>query len=107
MEYIRRISTAPPPHLKGVFSPLRHPSDQDLEDWLGWNPDLMRSLTELKEEADDNKVCMEKMSTMITMVLKKLKGLEAAEALRTGKVMNTGRESKEDTGKEDKKVAEK
>ena len=79
-------------HLEGAVHPIQYPCEQDLEDWVGWNPALMYTLRELdcsqKEDTNDSRVCMEKMEVMLTAVLKKLKNLEEAEALRAEKEGN-------------------
>ena len=35
-------------YLNSAFDPIPYPSDQELEDWVGWNPALMDILRELK-----------------------------------------------------------
>ena len=79
-------------HLESAVDPIQYPSEQDLEDWVGWNPALMHTLRELecsqKLEANDSRVCMEKMEVMLTAVLKKLKNLEEAETLSAEKEGN-------------------
>ena len=82
-------------YLETASDPIPYPSDQELEDWVGWNPALMDILRELKYEADDAKMRTERMAVLMTAVLRKVKGLEDAEALRT-KDLNLQKESKGD-----------
>ena len=79
--------------LETASDPIPYPSDQDLEDWFGWNPAIMDILRELKFEADDARVRTERMAVALTAVLRKVKNLEDAEALRT-KDLNLQKESK-------------
>ena len=37
-------------YLETASNPIPYPSDQELEDWVGWNPALMVILRELKYE---------------------------------------------------------
>ena len=87
-------------YLESAANPIPYPSDQELEDWVGWNPALMYTLRELKSEADAAKVRTERMAVILTSVLKKLKGLEAAEALRAEKEMNFRKGFQESKGNE-------
>ena len=82
-------------YLETASDPIPYPSDQELEDWVGWNPALMDILRELKYEAEDVKMRTERMAVLMTAVLRKVKGLEDAEALRT-KDLNLQKESKGD-----------
>ena len=34
-------------HLESAVHPIQYPCEQDLEDWVGWNPTLMYTLREL------------------------------------------------------------
>ena len=82
-------------YMETASDPIPYPSDQELEDWVGWNPALMDILRELKYEADDAKLRTDRMAVIMTAVLKKVKSLEDAEALRT-KDLNLQKESKGD-----------
>ena len=79
-------------HLEGADLLINYPCEQDLENWVGWNPALMDSLRELdcsqREDANESKIRLEKIDVMLTTILQKLKGLEAADALRTEKENN-------------------
>ena len=79
-------------YLETASDPIPYPSDQDLEDWVGWNPDIMEILRELKFEADETRVRTERMAVIMTTVLKKVKCLEKAEALHS-KESNLQKES--------------
>ena len=72
-------------HLEGTDLPIQFPCEQDLENWVGWNPALMDTLRELdcsqREDANDSRIRLEKIDMMLTAILKKLKNLEEAEAL--------------------------
>ena len=68
-------------YLETASDPIPYPSDQDLEDWVGWNPAIMDILRELKFEANETRVRTERMAVIMTAVMRKLKGLEDAEAL--------------------------
>ena len=79
-------------YLETASDPIPYPSDQDLEDWVGWNPAIMDILRELKFEADETQVRTERMAVVLTAVLRKVKSLEDAEALRL-KELNLQKES--------------
>ena len=76
-------------HLEGANLLIKHPGEQDLENWVGWNSSLMDTLREIelsqREDATESKISLEKMDAMLTAILKKLKNLEEAEALRSEK----------------------
>ena len=52
-------------YLETASDPIPYPSNQDLEDWVGWNPDIMEILRELKEEADATRVRTERMVLLV------------------------------------------
>ena len=79
-------------YLETAFEPIPYSSDQDLEDWVGWNPAIMDILRELKFEADETRVHTERTAVIMTAMMRKLKGLEDAEALRL-KELNLQKES--------------
>ena len=91
-------------YLESTADPIPYPSDQELEDWIGWNPALMHTLRELQSEAEDANGRMEKMAVILTAVLKKVKGLEEAETLRAEKEMNFRKGLKESKGNEPSKL---
>ena len=91
-------------YLNSASDPIPYPRDQELEDWVGWNPTLMRTLRELKDETEDANGRMEKMAVILTAVLRKVKGLEAAEALRGVKEMNFWKDSTESKRNEPSKL---
>ena len=69
-------------YLETAADPIPFPSDQDLEDWVGWNPAIMDILRELKFEADETRIRTERMAVCMTAILRKVKNLEEAEVLR-------------------------
>ena len=75
-------------YLTNTSDPIPYPSEQELEDWVGWNPALMSTLREIKDEAEDANASLEKMGVVLVAIMRKLKGLEAPEALRAVKEMN-------------------
>ena len=79
-------------YLETASDPIPYPSDQDLEDWAGWNPSIMDILDELKSEADETRIRTERMAVGITAILKKVKNLEEAE-VRHLKELNTLKEA--------------
>ena len=75
-------------YLNNTSDPFPYPSEQELEDWVGWNPALMSTLREIKDEAEDANASLEKMGVVLVAIMRKLKGLEAAKALRAVKEIN-------------------
>ena len=72
-------------HLEDATVQIRYPSEQDLEDWLGWNPALMETLKELdssqKDDIIESQIRLEKIDVMLTQILQMLQGLEVSNSL--------------------------
>ena len=43
-------------HLTSVFLPIQHPSEEDLENWIGWNPAVMDAMKEMEESQKEDRV---------------------------------------------------
>ena len=88
-------------HLGDATIPIRHPSEKDLEDWLGWNPALMETLKELdcswKEDINESHICLDKIDVMLTQILQKLRGLEISNSLCEEKENQLLKNSKDST----------
>ena len=75
-------------HLEGATTSIQHPCEQDLEDWVGWNPALMETLKELENarNAEETNIRLDKIDVILTRILQKLRSLEVFESLREEKV---------------------
>ena len=80
-------------YLATASDPIPYPSDQDLEDWIGWNPYVREILKDLKDEVDRARMHNDRMGVAMAALMKMVKGLKDAEALRT-KAANLQQESK-------------
>ena len=76
-------------HLTSLFLPIRHPSKEDLENWIGWNPAVMDAMKEMEESQKEERVKiqqhLDKMDKTMMTILKKLRGMEVSSALRDEK----------------------
>ena len=79
--------------LETAADPVPCPSTQDLEDWIGWDPDVRESLRELKEDSLQDRIIIERMGVTMAALMKMVKSLTDAEDLRT-KANNLPQESK-------------
>ena len=43
-------------HLTSILLPIRHPSEDDLENWIGWNPAVMDAMKEMEESQKEDRV---------------------------------------------------
>ena len=66
-------------YLETSANPIPYPSDQDLEDWTGANPQILDILKELQTAALGNQIRTERMSVVMTAILKRVVKLEKAE----------------------------
>ena len=73
--------------------PVPCPSTQDLEDWIGWDPDVRDSLRELKEDSLQDRIIIERMGVTMAALMKMVRSLTDAEDLCT-KANNLQQESK-------------
>ena len=80
-------------YLETAADPIPYPSTQDLEDWIGWDPDVRDSLKEMKEDSLQNRIIIERMGVTVAAWMKMEKSLTDAEALCT-KADNLQQESK-------------
>ena len=98
-------------HLEGAKLSIRHPTEQDLENWVGWNSSLMDTLREIelsqREDATKSETTLERMGVILTAILRKLKNLEEAEACRSEKEANLLQGSKDYKADAAKDAAEK
>ena len=65
-------------YLETAADPIPYPSDQDLEDWTGWNPQIMDILNDLQKESLENHIRTEKMSVMMSAILRMMVKLTKA-----------------------------
>ena len=70
-------------YLVTAKDPIPCPTTQDLEDWIGWDPDVRDSLRELKEDSLQDRIIIERMGVSIAALMKMVRSLTDAEALRT------------------------
>ena len=80
-------------YLETASDPIPYPSTQDLEDWIGWDPDVRESLREMNENSLQSRIVIERMGVEMAALMKMVKSLTEAEALRT-KSANLQQESK-------------
>ena len=80
-------------YLETAADPIPYPTTQDLEDWIGWDPDVRDSLRELKEDSLQDRIIIERMGVTMAALMKMVKSLTDAEDLRT-KANNLPQESK-------------
>ena len=88
--------------LETASDPVPCPQQKDLEDWIGWDPDVRESLRELKEDSLQDRIIIERMGVTMAALMKMVRSLKDAEDLRT-KANNLQQESK---GTETDDVAE-
>ena len=70
--------TAAAAYLVTAADPIPYPSDQELEDWTGWNPQILDILNDLHKESLENHMRTEKMAVMMSAILKRLVKLDKA-----------------------------
>ena len=70
-------------YLETAKDPIPCPTTKDLEDWIGWDPDVRESLRELKEDSLQDRIIIERMGVSIAALMKMVRSLTDAEALRT------------------------
>ena len=68
--------TAAAAYLVTAADPIPYPSDQELEDWTGWNPQILDILNDLHKESLENHMRTEKMAVMMSAILKRLVKLD-------------------------------
>ena len=69
-------------YLETAKDPIPCHTTQDLEDWIGWDPDVRDSLRELKEDSLQDRIIIERMGVSIAALMKMVRSLTDAEALR-------------------------
>ena len=91
-------------HLEGADLSIKYPCEQDLENWVGWNPALMDTLREIelsqREDANDSRIGLEKMEVMLTAILKNLEEAEALRAEKEGNLLKGFKDYKAKTAAE-------
>ena len=70
-------------YLETAKDPIPCSTTQDLEDWIGWDPDVRCSLRELKEDSLQDRIIIERMCVTIAALMKMVKSLTDAEELHT------------------------
>ena len=65
-------------YLETSADPIPYPSQQDLDDWTGANPQVMDILNELQTASLRNQIRTERMAVILTAILKKVIKLDKA-----------------------------
>ena len=78
--------------LTNVFLPIRLPCEEDLENWIGWNPAVMVAMKEMEDSQKEDRVeiqqCLDKMDETLMNIVKKLRAMEVSQMLRDEKENN-------------------
>ena len=76
-------------HLTSLILPIRHPSEKDLEIWIGWNPAVMDAMKELeesqKEDQDSTQERLDKTEEMLMGMMKQLRAIRVSQEIRDEK----------------------
>ena len=65
-------------HLPNAISPLRRPEDDNLENMVGWMPEHLDNLEEIKGR-------MDAMETALSTILERLQAMQVTQELRNAK----------------------
>ena len=76
-------------YLTNVVTPILLPSEEDLENYVGWNPTLMDAMKEMEESQKEDRVeiqqHLDKMEETLTGIVKKLRAMQISQELRDEK----------------------
>ena len=76
-------------HLTSILLPIRHPSEDDLENWIGWNPAVMDAMKEMEESQKEDRVeiqqRLDKMDETLMTIMKTLRSIRVSQELRDEK----------------------
>ena len=76
-------------HLTSVFLPIQHPSEEDLENWIGWNPAVMDAMKEMEESQKEDRVeiqkHLDKMDKTLMTIIKTMRSIRVSQELRDEK----------------------
>ena len=68
---------------------IRLPSEADLDNYVGWNPDLTDAMKEMEESQKEDRVKiqqhLDKMEETLTGIVKKLRAMQISQELRDEK----------------------
>ena len=76
-------------YLTSVLLPIRLPSEEDLENWVRWNPAIMESMKEMEGSQKEDRVeiqqRLDSMDVTLTGIMKKLHAMQVSRELRDAK----------------------
>ena len=76
-------------YLTNVLLPIQLPSEDDLENWVGWNPAMIESMKEMEDTQKEDRVGiqlrLDSMDETLMNILKKLHAMQESQELRYAK----------------------
>ena len=94
-------------YLTNVVTPILLPSEEDLENYVGWNPTLMDAMKEMEESQKEDRVeiqqLLDKMDETLMGLVKKLRAIQVSQELRDEKENKLFSDFKEWKSKTDSK----
>ena len=73
-------------YLANAVTPILLPSEEDLENYVGWNPELMNTMKKMEDSQKEDRVeiqqCLDKMDKTLMGIVKKLCTMQVSQEIR-------------------------